>query len=143
MGRIRGFTVIELLVVLVLLGVMFSIALPRLGTAVASRSVQNARAAVANLYARARVHAIQARTPATLRLNGTTVLITTQRAGVLDTVGSVTNLAEQFGVAVQASGGPVVIAPNGLVRSGLPLTAIFTRSGKVDTLRLLGYGEVQ
>lgn len=141
--HMQGFTLIELLVVLALMGVVFSIALPRLTGAVAERNVRNARAAVANLYAKARVHAVQRRVPATLRFSGTVVLITVPKGAGLDTLGALTNLGDQFQVAVQVSGGPVVIAPNGLVRSGLPLRAVFTRAGRADTLQLSGYGQVQ
>jgi len=141
--RTGGFSLIELLVVLALMGLLFSIALPRLTGAVAQRDVRNARAATANLYAKARVHAVQRRVPATLRFSGDAVLITVPRGAGLDTLGGISDLGDQFRVAVQVSGGPVVIAPNGLVRSGLPLRAVFTRAGKADTLDLTGYGQVQ
>lgn len=141
--RRGGFSLIELVVVVSLMGLLFSIALPRLTGAVAQRDVRNARAATANLYAKARVHAVQRRVPTTLRFSGDLVLITVPRGAGLDTLGGITDLGDQFRVAAQVSGGPVVIAPNGLVVSGLPLHAVFTRAGKADTLQLLGYGQVQ
>lgn len=140
----RGFSLIELLVVVAVLGLVFAMTLPRLTGVVAERNVRNARAAVANLYARARVTAVQRRVPATLTVAGNRFVITSPRKPTgVDTISGVNDLSRDFGVTVAVTGGPIVVAPNGLVRSGTPFTAIFTRAGKADTLQLLGYGQVQ
>lgn len=142
--RLRGVSLVELLVVLMVFGVVSALILPRLSGAVAERSVRNARAAVANLHARARVTAVQRRAPATLSVSGSRFVITVPRRTTgVDTISGVSDLGRDYGVTVTATGGPVVMAPNGLVRSGTPFTLVFARAGKADTLRLLGYGQVQ
>lgn len=141
--RAGGFSLVELIVVLAVMGMLLSLALPRLTGALAVRSVKNARAATANLYARARIHAIQTGRPTTLQLGSGRVWITAEGASRTDTVGVPIDLVREFGATLQVSGGPVVVNSNGLVRSGTPLTVTFSRAGKADTFQLLGYGQVQ
>ena len=55
----RGFTLIEILFVITLIGVMLAVALPRLGEAVSRQRVRSARDAVVTMHAKARAVAVQ------------------------------------------------------------------------------------
>lgn len=57
--RQRGFTLIEVLFVVTLIGVMLAVALPRLGEAVSKQRARSARDAVVTWHARARAIAVE------------------------------------------------------------------------------------
>jgi Tfp pilus assembly protein FimT len=131
-----------MLIAVTLLGLMLAIAAPRIQEATTTRSVRNGRMALSNLYARARVHAVQSRLPVTLRFGDSTAWITAPLGAGLDTIGVVENLALLFGVTLAASGN-VSISPTGLVNAGTPITVTVTKNSKSDSLVISGYGRVQ
>lgn len=137
-----GFSLIELLIAVTLLGLLLAIAAPRVQQASAQQSVRNARAAVANLYARARVYAVQRRVPVTLQFGDSTAWITAPAGAGLDTLGAVEHLGRQFGVSVIA-GGAVAISPVGMVNAGTPISVSVTKSGHSDSIVISGYGRLQ
>jgi len=138
-----GFSLLELMIAITVVGLMLAIAMPRVQGATTGLEVQGARAAITNLYARARVTAVQSRRTTTLNLSGSSVWITSPRAvGGLDTIGSVTNLTNLYGVAVTASGN-VSILPTGLVNAGTPVVIKVTRSSRSDSVTISGYGRLQ
>ena len=137
-----GFSLIELLIAVTLLGLLLAIAAPRVQQASAQQSVRSARAAVANLYARARVHAVQRRVPVTLQFGDSTAWITAPAGAGLDTLGVVEHLGRQFGVAVIA-GGSVAISPVGMVNAGTPIAVSVVKGSYSDSLVISGYGRLQ
>ena len=140
---LSGFSLIEMLIVVTLMGVMLAIAAPRVREAALTQNVRNARAAVANLYARARIYAVQQRVPVTLQFGAdSTAWITAPLGAGLDTIGAVAQLGREFGVQVTASGN-VSISPLGLVNAGTPITVSVTKSGHSDSVVISGYGRIQ
>jgi prepilin-type N-terminal cleavage/methylation domain-containing protein len=137
-----GFSLIEALIVVVIMGLLLALVTPRIRDTTLTTEVRNARAAVANLYARARMVAVQQRKTATLRFNGNQVYVTVPVGAVLDTVGAVTDLGSQYGVTLTASGN-VTVLPTGLVNAAAPITWKVTKSGKSDSLMITGYGRMQ
>jgi prepilin-type N-terminal cleavage/methylation domain-containing protein len=138
-----GFSLLEMMIAVTISGLMLAIVMPRVQGATTGLDVRGARVAITNLYARARVTAIQTRRTTTLNLSGSSVWITSPRlAGGLDTLGAVTNLTTEYGVAVTASGN-VTILPTGLVNAGTPVVIKVTRSGKSDSVTISGYGRLQ
>jgi prepilin-type N-terminal cleavage/methylation domain-containing protein len=139
-----GFSLIELLTVVSVLGLMMVIAAPRLADANTGRNVKGARAAVANLYARARIRAVQTRRPATLQFSDSLAWVTIPRANsaVVDTIGGVQNLKALYGVSIAASG-DISIQPTGLVNAGVPIKVTVTRQSKSDSVVISGYGKMQ
>jgi Tfp pilus assembly protein FimT len=130
-----------MLIAVTLLGLMLAIAAPRIQEANAIRNVKNGRAAVANLYARARVYAVQARVPTTLQFSDSAAWITAPAGAGLDTIGSVERLGLIFGVALNASGS-ISVSPTGLV-TGAPVKVLVTKGSKSDSLLISGYGKMQ
>ena len=146
-GRHRpraGFSLIELLTVVSVLGLMMVIAAPRLADANTRRNVKGARAAVASLYARARVRAVQARRPATLQFTDSLAWVTIPRGtgATLDTIGGVQNLNALYGVSIAASG-TISVQPTGLVNAGTPIKVTVTKQSKSDSVIISGYGKMQ
>jgi prepilin-type N-terminal cleavage/methylation domain-containing protein len=137
-----GFSLIELLTVISVLAVVMAIAAPRVADVNVQRNVRGARAAVANLYARARVRAVQTRKPVTLQFNDSLAWITSPRGAALDTVGGLQNLKAQFGVTIAATGA-ISVQPTGLVNAGAPVKVSVTKYGHTDSVVISGYGKMQ
>jgi prepilin-type N-terminal cleavage/methylation domain-containing protein len=138
----RGFSLLEMLIAIAVVGLLLAILAPRLTTTLTTVNIQNARASVVNLYGRARSTAIQTRSTATLWFNGNRVWITVPQSPGVDTVGGVLDVSSQYGVAV-ASTGNVTVLPTGMVNAAVPITVTLTKNGKTDSLTISGYGRIQ
>lgn len=139
-----GFTLIEVVFVLGFMGLVLALVTPRIREATIRADVRSARGAVANLYARTRVAAIQTRKPATLSFNGNSAVITVPGVGKLDTIGGVMNLNQRYGVALAASTSKVGLQPTGLLTNpAVPIMVKVTKHGRSDSLRISGYGRMQ
>jgi prepilin-type N-terminal cleavage/methylation domain-containing protein len=145
--RGNGFTLIEMLIVLVIIGLTSLIALPKLNTAFAKSNVLSAKARLAALYNVARITATGSNRTATLRVSGNTVLVyaSPRRAAgaaacACDTIVRPTDLSTAFGVTLGGGVDSVRIASSGL---GLDSAAIvLTKYTAVDTLYISRYGRV-
>jgi len=145
-GRLRpqsGFSLVELMIAITVAGLTLGIALPKLREGMVSRDVKSARSALANMYARARVNALQTRKPTTVHFSGSEVWVTAPMAGGLDTVGAVMNLTVAYGVSVIASEASIRVLPSGLANMAAPVTVKVSRGGKVDSVMVTGYGRLQ
>jgi prepilin-type N-terminal cleavage/methylation domain-containing protein len=137
-----GFSLLEVMIAITILGLLIAIGAPRIRETMIRVEVKGARAALANLYARARVTALQQRKAATLRFNGNHAFVTVPLGAGLDTLGAVTDLNAQYGVVLTA-GGVVTVLPTGLVGAGLPVTLKVERAGYADSIVISGYGRMQ
>lgn len=72
-----GFTIIEIIVVLVIMGVMALVAFPSLGDAVTNRRAQNARNDLIYMASRAQMAAVERGEMVRLSMNPTTNVVTT------------------------------------------------------------------
>ena len=135
----RGFSLVEAMVVVVIIGVLTLILVPRIEPLVASRAVASARAGFTSLYARARVAAVQNRRQATITVdqNMMSVVVGTQN------IGGAIRFDSTYKVTATASPTTVVIQPTGLVTTGLPFQLILVRSNAADTVRITDLGRVQ
>jgi prepilin-type N-terminal cleavage/methylation domain-containing protein len=143
----RGFTAIEMIIVVVLVGVLSAIALPFLRTGPAKSGVRGAIGAIASLHAIARNTAISRGRTAVLVMHAAapaTVLVVVRRPGssVVDTVGAVENLYTRFAVELATTSDSVAFTPRGIGISTSNTTVIVTRSGVADTLTISGAGRV-
>jgi Tfp pilus assembly protein FimT len=139
----RGFTMIELFVVFVLVGAMVAIAAPRISDRLTKISVRSARDAVATLHAKARAAAIQRGRSTTLKVSGTSVLITTLHpvSGVLDTIDQPTNVYSRYdGVTMTWSRDSVSFDARGIGQQSTNTTITFSRAGYADTLVVSSVG---
>lgn len=138
-----GFSLVEMLIALSVAGLMMALALPRLRDGLVTRDIKSARAAVANMFARARVNALQTRKTTTVNFSGTSVWVTMPLGAGLDTVGALVNLTNAYGVDVTASAPTISLLPTGLANMAMPVTVRVTRSGKSDSVTISGYGRLQ
>ena len=141
-GPRAGFTLIEILIAITIMGLMLAIALPRVRDNATRGDVQGARGELTNLYQRARVTALQQRKTATLQVSGNMAWVAIPLGAGTDTVGAVVDLAGRYGVAAAASQ-LVRVSPTGLVNAGTPITMIVSKGYHADTLTISGYGKIQ
>ena len=147
MKRRNGFTLIEMLIVMVIIGLVSLISLPRLNRAFAQSNVLSAKARLSALYNAARATAVSNNQTATLRLNGNQVMVYASPrrklpigANTLDTIVPPTNLSTSFGVTMSGGYDSVRVASSGL---GMDSAAIvLTKYTAVDTLYISRYGRI-
>jgi len=132
------------MVVVVIIGVLTLIIVPRIEPLVASRAVASARAGFTTLYSRARVAAVQNRRPATLTVDGNMMSVVISLAGGgSQNIGGAIRFDSTYGVTATASPTSVTIQPTGLVTTGLPFQLVLLRSNAADTVRITDLGRLQ
>ncbi len=116
MGR-KGFSTIELIVVIILIGVIASIGFPRLRDGLEKQNVRSAKALIATLAATARGAAIQRGCSATLNVTVDSVWVTAcgvNPPAALVSVGTKKLVGDEFNVTLNSTGGSVVYDPRGI-----------------------------
>lgn len=122
----RGFTVIELLIVLVIAGILISISANGIGSAIRRDRVVRSASVVEGLLAEAGQLAVRRRAPVTVTLSGGSLSINTRATGgIAATVLKSKNFGPGFDLqatlAFSPSGG-ITIFPNGRANSALRVT---------------------
>jgi prepilin-type N-terminal cleavage/methylation domain-containing protein len=139
-----GFSLVEMMIAITVAGLLLAIATPKVRATVIHSEVKSARAAVASLFTRARIHALQTRRAAVVNFNTTRGwVVSPDGAGGIDTVGAVLDLSNAYGVAIDASTAIVRFQPTGLTTSPGTVTVRVTRSSKTDSVVVSGYGRLQ
>jgi prepilin-type N-terminal cleavage/methylation domain-containing protein len=139
---IGGFSLIESVTVLVIIGIVVLIAAPRINRAWSRRDVTAARVGLGSLFLRARVAAVTARRPATLTVVNGMAYVTIATPTGPEYV-SQTLLFQTNGVVATSSSTSLTIEPTGLVRAGTPFVVALTKSGIVDSVKISGYGRLE
>jgi type II secretion system protein H len=142
--RPNGFTFIELMVVFVIIGIIFTIAMPKFTSAVSSSARRSAARTTAALVSQARALAIQNGRLARFARNGNQVAVLLQGPnGAWQTMAS-RDLTSQ-GVSVTTSPTDVIeFDSRGIVTDGTIATrnVYITRDGLTDTVCVVGLGKV-
>ena len=128
--RRKGFSTIEMIVVLILIGLIASIGFPRLRDGLEKQNVRSAKALVATLAATARGAAIQRGCSATLNLTVDSIWVTAcgvNPPAASVQVGTKKLVGDEFSVTLSSSAASVVYDPRGL-------STVFTPT----TVRLIG-----
>jgi prepilin-type N-terminal cleavage/methylation domain-containing protein len=142
-----GFSMVEMLIVVVIIGLMGLIALPKLNAAFDQSNVISAKSHLTALFAAARTAATSGNQTAVLRLNGNQIYVYAYPrrkapfgANTKDTIVRPTNLATTYGVTLGGGFDSVRVASSGLgMDSAL---VIFTKRYAVDTVIISRYGRV-
>ena len=143
-GRsIGGFSLVEALIVIVILGVLVLVVAPRIGPIIAARNVSGARAGFSNLYSRARIAAVQARRSATISVTGNVASATVDMPLGPQMVGQLIRFDSLYGVQATASPTSITIQPTGLVTGGLPFELVLIRGSVVDTVLITDFGKIK
>jgi prepilin-type N-terminal cleavage/methylation domain-containing protein len=146
-SRRRGFTLVETLVVVVVMGLVSLIALPSLQNAWAHSSVLSAKSKITSLYYRARATAIESSRNTVLVVNGGNAYVLARPrlnggAGTFDTITPVENMYTQFQVALTANTDSVRVSPTGVGSNAANPNLILTKGSYADTLFINQYGRI-
>jgi len=142
----HGFTLLEMLLVLTIIGAVTAIAMPRVKNGMVSESVRASRRAVVTHLSRARAVASSRGCRAVVHVvagASARVWVTTcGPAGTgVDTLGAVEQVGTEFKVTVASSVDSITYAPNGLAIGAGWAGLRFSRSGRVDTLAVSPLGK--
>lgn len=143
-----GFTIMELLIVVVIIGITAAAAYPLIGRAMTRIDVRGARYHATTLITQARAAAQETGRTATLSFAGNRAVITaTPRlvaavGSTVDTIGTPVNYTQAYRVTVTGTAGTsIVFDPRGLA-SSVATTIRFARSGITDSVIVTGLGRV-
>jgi prepilin-type N-terminal cleavage/methylation domain-containing protein len=139
----RGFTLVELMIVISIMGIVSVIAFPKATSMMTSLGVRAATQNVASYLATTRAAAIQTGRTATFVRQGNVIWVRiTHSNGVVDTIGAPRDLNAEHGVALS---GPDTIAYNARgFAVALSSTAVIvaTRDAERDSACVFGLGKI-
>lgn len=142
--RVRaGFSLMEMLIVIVVIGILLTILVPRVGPTTARREVSGATEAFASIFRQARASAVQQRQTVTLSFNAGVATLLVSPGGVLDTIGYPMDFPNDFGLTPTVSGATIVVSPTGMVTSGTPFTFTAAKRGESRTITVTGAGRIE
>ncbi|HEX9581392.1 MAG TPA: GspH/FimT family pseudopilin [Gemmatimonadales bacterium] len=112
----RGFTLLELIIVIVIMGAMAGLAFPRIGDAVTQQSVRSARAGMISFVAKARGTAIQRGSTVRLIVSSNRVFVQAAHpvTNALQTVGVMEDFNARWGVTVDPTNDTLVYDARGI-----------------------------
>jgi prepilin-type N-terminal cleavage/methylation domain-containing protein len=133
MTRRRGFTLPEILIVIVLISVLALVAIPRFATANGKRHMESARMRVAAALATARAAAIQKSYPVVFQIDQNRVTVKRDTTGATNIISPVP-LDTLYNVKASGYTNPLIIkfTARGFATYGSRLAIILSRPGVAD-----------
>lgn len=142
----RGFTIIELMTVMVIAGILFLFGFPRLRDSLQKSNVRSAKAGMATLVAKARAAAVARGCTSTMNLsasNGTvSISVCALSGGGTVLLGGVDSLAARYKVVMNPSATTLQFDPRGLSVGFTGMTVRFTSGTAVDSVVVNPLGKV-
>ena len=147
MKRTNGFTLVEMMIVVALIGAVLMIGWPKVASGLAKTNLRSSRTTVANMFAKARAFAMQSNRRTSINFNGSNVVITASPrtlagVGTVDSIGGVEKLSEAYGVTLTAPSAQVAYDPRGFGSLGAMQTFVVARNSKRDSVMIDGLGRV-
>jgi prepilin-type N-terminal cleavage/methylation domain-containing protein len=141
----RGFSLIELLIVIVLIGAVTSFAIPMVRRGMEARRVSGARITITTMNAKARAIAVQRSRVVRLIVNGNEVrLVSLHPVTGAVTVIEQRDLNTVYGVTVASSRDTLLYDPRGLgLQNSATTIAVSRPGGFADTVVINSLGGVQ
>jgi len=131
--RRSGFTTIEMIIVVAIIGIIAMIGFPKISKTLDKVNLRSARDAVGTLAGTARAAAIQRGCRGVLHFTANTVWVTTACPTQVDTVSGVQDLFTRFKVTMSASRDSVQYDPRGLSMDGFASNTVARLTGRVTT----------
>jgi len=123
-----GFTTIELIIVVVMIGIIAVIGFPKIRRALDTTNVRSSRVYLSTAVATARAAAVQRGCRAAVHFSspGTVWVTACSRANPAgtDTIGSVVNLASRYNVTLAATSDSIRFDPRGLNMDNTTMTTV-------------------
>ena len=147
MQRKNGFTLVEMMIVVVLIGAVTLIGWPKVASGLAKNNLRSSRTTLANMFTKARAFAMQSNRRTAINFNGNNVVITASPrtlagTGTVDSIGAVEKLDGIYGVSLSAPVTSVAFDPRGFGSLGTSRTFVVTRNSKRDSVIVDGLGRV-
>jgi len=143
----RGFTLLEIVVVLAIIGVASVMVYPKVGTVLTRQDVRGARSLVSTMHAKARASAVsRGRRTALAIVSGKLVIVSNHPvSGARDTVGTVVNVASRYGVAftVSPARDSLIFDSRGLGTETSATTIYVSKGGYTDSIAVSSLGRIQ
>jgi prepilin-type N-terminal cleavage/methylation domain-containing protein len=146
-----GFTLVEALVCVVVLGLIALIGMPKISAAMVRSDLRSARTTVINLVATARAASVQTGRRAWLKFDGNTALVIARPRQTVgggvgvdppDTLGTLRDLSTQYGVTVSGVDS-IQFDPRGFGSSFGDTTSVtLSRNSHSETVTIDGLGRV-
>jgi len=139
---------IEMLIVVVILGILVIIALPRMRDGVINNNVRAARTTLINTIAGARAAASQTNRSTWVKIEGNRALVLARprlvgvSGSTADTIGPIQDLSQLYGVTVTASVDSFRFNPTLMTLASTSTKFTIVRSGRTDTVVVDGLGRV-
>src|SRR5881409_3417602 len=144
--RLSGFTTIEMVIVVVLIGIIAMIGFPKIRQTLDKTNLRSARDAVGTLAGTARAAAIQRGCRGVLHFAANTVWVTTSCPAKVDTVSGVQDLNARYKVTLTATRDSVRYDPRGLSMDAFASNTDVHLTGRVpgnmDSLMINPIGKV-
>lgn len=141
-GSCGGFSLLETITAVAIVGILALMAVPRIGQALSRRDVAAARSEVSALLLNAKSEAVSRRRPVTFAVSTTQSSISTLSPGGTSVFLRAANYGVERGVTA-GPGGTLTVQPNGLVLSGTPFVVRFQKGGVTDSLTVTGLGRIE
>ena len=145
-SRSAGFSLIEMLIVVVIIGLVCLFTFPRAGAIYDQAMVRSARTTITNLYITARTTARTTNKVAVVRFQNDRMWVETNNYSPLttkDTTRTPIDLNEAYGVTLTTTVDSLRIDPRGmLLSSGTEYKYKVTRRGYSDSVMVNGYGRI-
>jgi prepilin-type N-terminal cleavage/methylation domain-containing protein len=147
-ARRKGFSLVEMLIVVAILGILVAIGLPRMRAGMINNNVRAARTTVINMIAAARSAAAQTNRSTWVKIQGGRALVLARPRLVwlsgsdADTIGPIQNLTQLYGVTVTATVDSFRFNPTLTTLGAVSTKFTITRDGRIDTVVVDGLGRV-
>jgi prepilin-type N-terminal cleavage/methylation domain-containing protein len=132
-GQRKGFTLIEIITVCVIMGVVMMMALPKYGNMNDRNQMRSAKDGLAARISAARAAAVASGKPSTFSITGDTMRVALTSNGVTSLKGADVNLYKQFGVSMTSGNATVTFDGRGMANQ-TALKLKFSRGTLRDSL---------